>query len=235
MSLLDWREHQAAPDVLAPFRSSLKDRYVLEREIGRGSMAIVYLAHDGRRVALKVLRREMTAIVTAERFLREIQIAATLVHRDSVMLRAANQSGPALRFQQADSSQRLTRVQLRQGRVLGRLLVADVGPAARARAAYLWLRLVNDSARVLLVQADTSFEPTAPLIARAAESIGTRHDHPAWRHFKNGPGGMECCIETPTGHIEWCKGLKIRDFMDWAKDLPAGVRLDPPWPAGRGR
>jgi serine/threonine-protein kinase len=83
MSLLDWREKQAPLDVLAPLRSVLKDRYVLEREIGRGSMATVYLAHDvrhGRRVALKVLRWEMRAIVTAERFRREIQIAATLVH-----------------------------------------------------------------------------------------------------------------------------------------------------------
>ena len=84
--------------------------------------------------------------------------------------------------------------------------------------AYLWLRVVNDSqARVLLVQADTSFEPSAPLIARALTSIRTRHDHPGLRHFKDGPGGMECCIGTPTGHIEWCQGLAIRDFRDWQR------------------
>ncbi|HUR94267.1 MAG TPA: protein kinase, partial [Gemmatimonadales bacterium] len=59
------------------------DRYVLERELGRGGMATVYLAHDrrhDRRVALKVLHPELAHALGPERFLREITLAARLEH-----------------------------------------------------------------------------------------------------------------------------------------------------------
>jgi len=61
----------------------LEGRYLLEREIGRGGMATVYLAQDvrhGRAVAIKLLQPELTTPVTAERFLREIDITAQLQH-----------------------------------------------------------------------------------------------------------------------------------------------------------
>lgn len=68
---------------LAPLRAALSGRYCLERELGAGGMATVYLAHDlkhDRDVALKVLRPELAATLGAERFLREIRIAAQLQH-----------------------------------------------------------------------------------------------------------------------------------------------------------
>ncbi len=61
----------------------LGDRYRIEEEIGEGGMATVYLAEDlkhGRRVAVKVLKRDVSEAVGAERFLREIEIAASLTH-----------------------------------------------------------------------------------------------------------------------------------------------------------
>ncbi len=70
-------------DLLHRLQASLADRYTIEREIGAGGMATVYLAHDqklGRQVALKVLRPELAASIGSERFLREIQIAAKLTH-----------------------------------------------------------------------------------------------------------------------------------------------------------
>ncbi len=63
--------------------SALADRYTIERELGRGGMAVVYLAEDlkhDRKVAIKVLRPELSATMGAERFLREIKIAANLNH-----------------------------------------------------------------------------------------------------------------------------------------------------------
>ncbi|HXS25615.1 MAG TPA: serine/threonine-protein kinase, partial [Gemmatimonadales bacterium] len=68
---------------VAPLRDALQDRYALERELGRGGMATVYLARDvkhKRLVALKVLHPELAAALGAERFQREIEFAARLQH-----------------------------------------------------------------------------------------------------------------------------------------------------------
>src|SRR5213593_2641233 len=62
---------------------ALADRYAIDRELGQGGTATVYLAQDlklGRPVAIKVLRREIAAALGPERFLREIKIAARLSH-----------------------------------------------------------------------------------------------------------------------------------------------------------
>ena len=70
-------------DALSQLGSALSDRYVVEREIGRGGMATVYLARDlrhDRRVALKVLNPELGAVLGAERFLSEIRVTANLQH-----------------------------------------------------------------------------------------------------------------------------------------------------------
>ena len=70
-------------DAIGRLTAALSDRYVVERELGAGGMATVYLAHDvrhDRHVALKVLRPELSAILGAERFLAEIKTTANLQH-----------------------------------------------------------------------------------------------------------------------------------------------------------
>ena len=67
----------------ARLSDALADRYRIERELGAGGMATVYLAHDvrhDRRVALKVLRPELAAVIGADRFLAEIRTTANLQH-----------------------------------------------------------------------------------------------------------------------------------------------------------
>ncbi|MEO8226709.1 MAG: protein kinase [Gemmatimonadota bacterium] len=72
--------HGLIPNRLA---AALADRYHLDRELGQGGMATVYLAEDlkhGRRVAIKVLRPELAAVIGPERFVREIRTIAALQH-----------------------------------------------------------------------------------------------------------------------------------------------------------
>jgi Tol biopolymer transport system component len=70
-------------NMLELLSTALAGRYHVERELGQGGMALVYLAHDvrhDRKVALKVLRAELAAILGAERFLHEIKTTANLQH-----------------------------------------------------------------------------------------------------------------------------------------------------------
>ena len=70
-------------DALQRISAALAGRYLVERELGHGGMATVYLAQDVRHhraVAIKVLSDEISAAIGAERFLREIEIAASLTH-----------------------------------------------------------------------------------------------------------------------------------------------------------
>jgi len=70
-------------DSLDRLRAALSDRYTVERELGRGGTATVYLATDlrhDRPVALKVLRPELASVLGPERFLREIRTTARLTH-----------------------------------------------------------------------------------------------------------------------------------------------------------
>ena len=70
-------------DITDRLQAAIGDRYTLDRELGRGGMATVYLARDlkhDRQVAIKVLRPQLGAVLGAERFQREIRIAAQLQH-----------------------------------------------------------------------------------------------------------------------------------------------------------
>jgi len=70
-------------DILGRLTQSLADRYQIERELGQGGMATVYLAEDirhERKVAVKVLRPELSAILGGSRFLNEIRVTANLQH-----------------------------------------------------------------------------------------------------------------------------------------------------------
>jgi serine/threonine-protein kinase len=70
-------------DALLQLNTALAGRYALEREIGRGGMATVFLARDlrhQRQVALKLLDPELGAVLGADRFLSEIRVTANLQH-----------------------------------------------------------------------------------------------------------------------------------------------------------
>jgi len=83
------------------FQLALADRYLLEREIGAGGMATVWLANEiryQRPVAIKVLRAELSATLGHERFLNEIRIAASLEHPNVLTLLDSGTAGGLLFF-----------------------------------------------------------------------------------------------------------------------------------------
>ncbi len=88
-------------DVLNRLKTALADRYAIESELGAGGMATVYLAEDvkhHRKVAVKVLRPELAAAIGAERFLREIEVAAQLNHPHILALYDSGESNEFLYY-----------------------------------------------------------------------------------------------------------------------------------------
>jgi eukaryotic-like serine/threonine-protein kinase len=91
----------AASTAPEPLTDALAERYVLERELGQGGMATVYLAHavpDHRPVAVKVMRPKVANALGAERFLREIEIAQAMAHPLIVPLHESGDAGGVLYY-----------------------------------------------------------------------------------------------------------------------------------------
>jgi serine/threonine-protein kinase len=89
------------PDLLTRLETVLAGRYEIERELGRGGTATVYLARDlrhRRQIALKVLRPEVAAVLGSDRFLREIEIAAGLTHPHILPIHDSGEAGGLLFF-----------------------------------------------------------------------------------------------------------------------------------------
>jgi serine/threonine-protein kinase len=88
-------------DADARLATALADRYRIERQLGQGGMATVYLAHDlrhGRSVAVKVLRPELAAVIGADRFLAEIKTTAHLQHPHILGLIDSGEAGALLYY-----------------------------------------------------------------------------------------------------------------------------------------
>ena len=86
---------------LADLRAALADRYRIERELGAGGMATVYLAHDlrhGRDIAIKVLHPDLGAALGGERFLAEIRTTARLQHPHILPLLDSGDAGGLLYY-----------------------------------------------------------------------------------------------------------------------------------------
>src|SRR6185312_16236664 len=91
----------SVPDPIAELNAALGDRYIIDRELGRGGMATVYLARDPKHerfLALKTLRPEIAMALGRERFLREIKLAARLQHPNILGLYDSGDAGGTLYY-----------------------------------------------------------------------------------------------------------------------------------------
>jgi tRNA A-37 threonylcarbamoyl transferase component Bud32 len=109
-------------DQIASLQAALIGRYTIERDVGRGGMATVYLADDlkhHRRVAIKVLRPDLAAALGTERFLREIDTVAQLNHPHILPLHDSGESGGFVYFVMPFIDGASLRLRLEGGRRLG--------------------------------------------------------------------------------------------------------------------
>jgi tetratricopeptide (TPR) repeat protein len=108
-------------DELVRIRDALHGRYTVEREIGRGGMATVYLAEDrkhGRKVAIKVLAPDVAMALGSGRFLREIEVASRLTHPHILPLHDSGQANGYLYYVMPYIPGESLRERLRRERVL---------------------------------------------------------------------------------------------------------------------
>jgi serine/threonine protein kinase/Tfp pilus assembly protein PilF len=101
LSAFSGATHLSSPELRERLEHSLADRYTLERELGRGGMAVVYLAHDkrhDRKVALKVMHEDLSFALGRERFLREIRVAARLSHPHVVTVHDSGEAAGLLYY-----------------------------------------------------------------------------------------------------------------------------------------
>ena len=120
-------------ETVSRLQGALADRYRIERELGHGGMATVYLAEDlkhHRKVAVKVLRPELAATLGAERFLREIEIAARLQHPHILAVLDSGEAGGFLYYVMPFVEGEIA---ARPARARGRAAGARGGAPARAR------------------------------------------------------------------------------------------------------
>jgi tetratricopeptide (TPR) repeat protein len=126
-----------AAGLLPTLQAALAERYTVEREVGHGGMALVFLARDRkheRPVALKVLRPEVAVAVGPERFLREIRVAAHLNHPHILPLHDSGEAAGLLYYVMPFVEGETLRSRLQRE---GRLPVADAVRIAREVAGAL--------------------------------------------------------------------------------------------------
>jgi serine/threonine-protein kinase len=95
------------PESLDRLKSALADRYTVERMIGAGGMADVYLTHDlrhNRKVAIKVMHHDLAELVGVERFLQEIETTAKLQHPHILPVPSTARSSTSCRTSKASRS-----------------------------------------------------------------------------------------------------------------------------------
>jgi serine/threonine protein kinase/tetratricopeptide (TPR) repeat protein len=160
------------PGAAERLSAALVDRYTIERELGQGGMATVYLAHDlkhDRPVALKVLRPELAVSLGAERFLAEIRLTAKLQHPHIVPLFDSGRTGGQADRPSGAAPERSA---------IGHRLSADAGHRPSADFLYYVMPYIEGESLRARLERETRLDVEAMLaIARpVAQALAYAHE-----------------------------------------------------------
>jgi TolB-like protein/tetratricopeptide (TPR) repeat protein len=145
------------PDLLDRLKAALVHRYAVQRELGRGGMATVYLAEDlkhHRPVALKVLHPELAAVLGPERFLREIELAAKLTHPHILPVYDSGQIGGVAPQQSSQAAEQSVNGQRLTADILYYVMPHVEGESLRGRLAREKQLPMNDAVAISREVAD---------------------------------------------------------------------------------
>jgi len=200
-------------DVMTLLRDALAGRYRIERELGRGGMAVVFLAEDlkhRRRVAIKVLRPEVARSIGSGRFLREIEIAAQLSHPHILPL---FDSGEAGRLGQGDE------------RSLFFVMPYVEGESLRDRLTREKLLPVDDALRIAREVADAlAYAHRAGVVHRdiKPENILLQAGHPVVSDF-----GIASALQAAVGEPLTDPGFAVGTPAYMSPEQSVGEAVDP--------
>ena len=173
------------PDVLEQLREALGDRYEVERLVGEGGMATVFLAQDrrhGRRVAIKTLRAELAVSIGAERFLREIHLAASLQHANILGLYDSGEANGILYYVMPFVEGESLRDRLNRESQLPLHDAVRITREAAEGLAYATNGVVHRDIKPENIMLQNGHALVADFgIARAADAAGRNSPRPAWR------------------------------------------------------
>jgi len=165
-------------DPIAGLNAALGDRYVVDRELGRGGMATVYLARDvkhERFVALKTLRPEIAVALGRERFLREIKLAARLQHPNILPVYDSGDAGGTLYYVMPFVEGESLRDRLERGLKSARASEAGISQAApRGWRARFFPRPGEDAAGATLAALRKGYELGLERLDQTLEEYNAR-------------------------------------------------------------
>ena len=210
-------------DAVARLNVALQGRYAIERELGEGGMATVYLANDlkhGRKVALKVLKPELAAVIGAERFLAEIKTTANLQHPHILPLFDSGAADGLLYYimplidgeSLSDKLKRETQLPVDEALEIAEAVAGALDYAHRQGVVHRDIKPANFSRTGSVVYVAGGFERSLVLVERTGREVLLTEERLGYRFPRFSPDGRRVSV-----------AVDPRPSTLWLFDVGSGV------------